>query len=48
MIKEMHTDNPIPHLIKKYDSIIDDGNLDYYYELKENYKDNERVVFLHY
>lgn len=37
-----------PHLTQKYNSIIDDGNLDYYYELKEKYKNDKRITFLHY
>ena len=43
-----HIAHHYPHLIKEYDSIIDDGNLEYYYELKERYKNDKRIVFLHY
>jgi len=37
-----------PQLIEKYNKIIDDGNLEYYYELKDKYKDNKRIKFLPY
>ena len=37
-----------PHLVGEYNNIIDDGNLNYYYELKDKYKENKRITFLHY
>lgn len=37
-----------PHLIDKYNEIIDEGSLEYYYDMKEKYKSNKQISFLPY
>lgn len=37
-----------PHLIDKYNDIIDNNNLNYYYDLREKYKNNNQITFMYY